>query len=149
VRNRTWLAALALALAAAGAACSTDSTGVENTPPPALSGDTVTTSTGLKYIEAQVGTGATAHMGGTAAVHYSLWLLDGTFIETSRNGNPYTFTLGAGTIAGFSQGVAGMKVGGKRRLIIPPSLGYGSTAAGRIPANSTLIFDIELRAAAN
>jgi len=148
VKNRTWLAALALVVAVAGAACSTDVNGIENSPPPALAGDTVTTATGLKYIEAEVGTGATAHMGGTAAVHYTLWLLNGTFVETSRNGSPYTFTLGS-SIAGFDQGVAGMKVGGKRRLIVPPSLGYGSTAQGPIPANSTLIFDVELRAASN
>ena len=144
------MAALALALTAAAAACSTDLTGSVNSPPPALSGDTVTTASGLKYINATVGTGAVAQKGQTAAVHYTLWLYNGTFIETSLNGNPYTLTLGGtNSIKGFDEGITGMRVGGKRRLIVPPSLGYGSTAQGPIPANSTLIFDVELRSVTN
>jgi FKBP-type peptidyl-prolyl cis-trans isomerase len=146
--KRLWIAAAALVLAAA--ACKDSSTNVENSPPPALSGDTVRSATGLKYIEAQVGTGALAQKGQTVSVHYTVWLLDGTFIESSRNGNPYSFTLGASSsIKGFDEGITGMRVGGKRRLIVPPSLGYGAYQTGPIPPNSTLIFDVELRSVSN
>jgi FKBP-type peptidyl-prolyl cis-trans isomerase len=148
--NRIWMAAMAMALVLGAAACSDSSTGVDDSPPPALSGDTVTTASGLKYIEASAGTGAVAQAGQTASVHYTLWLLNGTFIESSRNGNPYSFTLGTtGSIKGFDEGITGMRVGGRRRLIIPPSLGYGASQVGPIPANSTLIFDVELRSVSN
>jgi FKBP-type peptidyl-prolyl cis-trans isomerase len=93
-----------------------------------------------------VGTGATAAVGDTVSVHYVGTLTNGTKFDSSYDrGQPYAFRIGAGqVIAGWDQGVPGMKVGGKRRLTIPPSLGYGSQAYGPIPANSTLIFDIEL-----
>lgn len=93
-----------------------------------------------------VGTGATAAAGDTVSAHYVGTLTNGTKFDSSYDrGQPYSFVLGAGrVIAGWDQGVPGMKVGGKRRLTIPPSLGYGSQAYGPIPANSTLIFDIEL-----
>jgi FKBP-type peptidyl-prolyl cis-trans isomerase FkpA len=95
------------------------------------------------------GTGATATQGRTVAVSYTGWLYDptkaeskGTQFDTNAN---FSFPLGAGrVIPGWDQGVVGMKVGGQRRLIIPPNLGYGSTANGPIPANSTLVFDIVL-----
>jgi len=136
-------------------ACFGDPTGarLEIGPPPALPAgtDTVTTASGLKYADIIVGTGDVAQANSRVQVHYTLWLSNGSGIETSRGGAPLLFTLGdAGLIAGFSQGIPGMKEGGTRRLIIPPSLGYGSTpqtdASGRviIPANSTLIFDVEL-----
>jgi FKBP-type peptidyl-prolyl cis-trans isomerase len=142
VRHTFWAAAVVLALA--GAACG-DATGSSSGPPP-LSGDTVTTASGLRYIDATVGAGAAAHAGQTVAVHYTLWLSDGTFIESSLNGSPYSFVLGAGTvIKGWDEGIAGMRVGGRRRLIVPPSLAYGSTGAGSVPPNATLIFDVELR----
>ena len=93
-----------------------------------------------------VGTGATAAVGDTVSVHYVGTLANGTKFDSSYDrGQPYAFRIGAGqVIAGWEQGVPGMKVGGKRRLTIPPSLGYGGQAYGPIPANSTLIFDIEL-----
>jgi FKBP-type peptidyl-prolyl cis-trans isomerase len=144
VRHFSWIAACALVLSAA--ACSTDTTSVSGGPP-ALVGDTVTLASGLRYIDATVGAGATAHAGQSAAVHYSGWLTNGTLFDTSLNGSPYVFTIGAGSvIQGWDQGIPGMRVGGKRRLIVPPSLGYGAAGSGSIPPNSTLIFDVELRA---
>ena len=112
-------------------------------------GDSATAPTGggtLVIEDLVVGTGATAAVGDTVSVHYVGTLTNGTRFDSSYDrGQPYAFRIGAGqVIAGWEQGVPGMKVGGKRRLTIPPSLGYGSQAYGPIPANSTLIFDIEL-----
>ena len=94
------------------------------------------------------GDGAAAAPGDTVAVHYTGWLTDGTKFDSSLDrGQPFSFVLGAGqVIAGWDQGVAGMKPGGKRRLTIPPELGYGDRAVGGglIPANSTLVFEVEL-----
>ncbi|MSO83618.1 MAG: FKBP-type peptidyl-prolyl cis-trans isomerase [Acidobacteria bacterium] len=102
----------------------------------------------------RVGTGAEATAGKRLFVHYSGWLYDptqpeqkGRRFDTSVGGQPFAFTLGAGgVIRGWDQGVAGMKVGGQRRLVIPPELAYGSQGAGggTIPPNATLVFDIEL-----
>ena len=93
-----------------------------------------------------IGTGATAVVGDTVTVHYVGTLTNGTKFDSSYDRNqPYPFRLGAGAvIAGFDQGVVGMRVGGKRRLTIPPHLGYGNQANQGIPANSTLIFEIDL-----
>jgi FKBP-type peptidyl-prolyl cis-trans isomerase len=93
-----------------------------------------------------VGTGATAVTGNTVSVHYVGRLQNGTQFDSSYDaGRPFPFRLGAGqVIAGWDQGVPGMKVGGKRRLTIPPSLAYGSQGFGPIPPNATLVFDIEL-----
>ena len=99
-----------------------------------------------------VGTGAEATNGKTLTVHYTLWLYSnsaadhkGTQVQTSIGGAPFTFVLGVRqVIAGWDQGVPGMKVGGRRELVIPPNLGYGSSAQPGIPANSTLVFDIDL-----
>ena len=91
------------------------------------------------------GTGAEAQVGDTVEVNYIGKLQDGTvFDQTSTKSGPFPFTLGGNVIPGFTQGVTGMKVGGTRIIIIPPSLGYGSQAVGSIPANSTLIFQVEL-----
>ena len=92
------------------------------------------------------GTGAEAVVGSTVSVNYVGRLEDGTVFDASANhGGPFSFTLGRGmVIAGWEQGILGMKEGGKRTLTIPPELGYGSSQVGPIPANSTLIFDVEL-----
>jgi FKBP-type peptidyl-prolyl cis-trans isomerase len=116
--------------------------------------NSTTAKTGLKMIDHIVGTGAEAAAGHTVAVHYTGWLFDaaapenkGRKFDSSRDrGDAFRFPLGAGrVIAGWDQGVAGMKVGGQRTLIIPPELGYGSRGAGGvIPPNATLVFDVEL-----
>ena len=121
-----------------------------NNQAPASTGTTATEVTmqdGLKYTDEQVGTGAVATAGKTAVVHYTGWLLDGTKFDSSRDRNqPFSFPLGAGqVIKGWDEGVAGMKVGGKRTLIVPPALGYGARGAGGvIPPNATLKFEVEL-----
>jgi FKBP-type peptidyl-prolyl cis-trans isomerase len=110
-------------------------------------GTTAPTGGGALVVEdLVVGTGAIAAVGDTLTVNYVGTLTNGTMFDSSYvRGQPYTFPLGAGrVIAGWDQGVPGMKVGGKRRLTIPPSLAYGSTPYGSIPANSTLIFEIDL-----
>jgi FKBP-type peptidyl-prolyl cis-trans isomerase len=94
-----------------------------------------------------VGTGATAVAGNPVRVHYTGWLTSGEKFDSSVDrGQPFSFPLGAGqVIKGWDEGVAGMKVGGKRQLRIPPELGYGARGAGGvIPPNATLIFDVEL-----
>ena len=110
-------------------------------------GNAVTTPSGLKYVDQVVGTGASPKNGQKVTVHYTGRLLNGTKFDSSVDrGTPYEFVLGSGTvIKGWDEGILSMKVGGKRKLIIPPSLGYG--AVGRpptIPPNSTLDFDVEL-----
>jgi FKBP-type peptidyl-prolyl cis-trans isomerase len=103
-------------------------------------------TTGLVITDEVIGTGAEATTGSTISVNYLGTLTDGTKFDSSYDRNePFEFKLGAGqVIAGWDQGFAGMKVGGKRKLVIPPSLGYGASANGSIPANSTLIFEVEL-----
>lgn len=108
---------------------------------------TVTTESGLRYLDMTVGTGRQAELGDTAAVHYTGWLADGKKFDSSVDRKePFSFRLGAGqVIKGWDEGVMGMKIGGKRKLTIPPQLGYGSRGAGGvIPANATLTFDVEL-----
>ena len=110
-----------------------------------------TTASGLIYDDKVVGTGATAAAGQHVSVHYTGWLDNngnkGAKFDSSRDRNePFTFPLGRGqVIKGWDQGVAGMKVGGKRKLTIPPDLGYGARGAGGvIPPNATLVFEVEL-----
>jgi FKBP-type peptidyl-prolyl cis-trans isomerase len=110
-------------------------------------GKEVTTSSGLQYIDLKVGTGATAQDGQTVSVHYTGWLENGKKFDSSVDrGQPFSFPLGAGrVIKGWDEGVKGMKVGGKRKLIIPSNLGYGAHGAGGvIPPNAALIFEVEL-----
>ncbi|HVI30304.1 FKBP-type peptidyl-prolyl cis-trans isomerase [Hansschlegelia sp.] len=118
---------------------------------PAAAQQTTTTASGLKIQETQVGSGAAAKAGNAVTVHYTGWLDEGgqkgkKFDSSVDRGQPFTFRLGVGNvIPGWDEGVAGMKVGGKRTLIIPPELGYGAQGAGGvIPPNATLIFDVEL-----
>ena len=111
------------------------------------SGTSASTTSGTLVIEdIVVGTGATAASGSTVTVNYVGTFTNGTKFDSSYDrGVPYTFRLGAGqVIPGFDQGVTGMKVGGKRRLTIPPSLAYGSQGSGVIPPNTTIVFEVEL-----
>ena len=102
---------------------------------------------GLEIWDAKEGTGDAAKPGGTVTVHYTGWLTNGTKFDSSKDRNdPFVFSLGRGqVIKGWDQGVTGMKVGGKRKLTIPPDLGYGARGAGGvIPPNATLLFEVEL-----
>ena len=109
-------------------------------------GKEVITESGLKYIDNILGDGELPSVGDKVKVHYVGTLEDGTKFDSSRDRNrPFEFPLGAGrVIKGWDEGLASMRVGGQRQLIIPPNLGYGERAAGQIPPNSTLIFDVEL-----
>jgi peptidylprolyl isomerase len=120
-------------------------------PAAAQAGKTVTTPSGLKITDTTVGTGASPQPGQTCVMHYTGWLYEGgakgkKFDSSVDRGQPFEFPIGKGrVIAGWDEGVATMKVGGKRTLIIPPELGYGARGAGGvIPPNATLIFDVEL-----
>ncbi len=113
--------------------------------------ETITTESGLKYIDHEVGTGDLATKGDSVEVHYTGWLYENgkrgkKFDSSLDRGKPFTFVLGArGVIRGWDEGVEGMKVGGKRELIIPSELGYGARGAqGAIPPNADLDFEVEL-----
>jgi FKBP-type peptidyl-prolyl cis-trans isomerase len=139
------LTTAAIVAALAGAACG----GSE----PSGDDDFVSDITSVQITDVRIGTGTEATAGRAVTVHYTLWLYNrnaadrrGTRLQSSRDSNnPFPFTLGTGSvIAGWDQGVAGMRVGGQRILTIPPALAYGSRGQGQIPPNATLIFDIEL-----
>ncbi len=130
--KRAVLAVLALGLAACGGGGGDSPT----TPSPVT----------LDVVDVVVGSGATAVSGDTLTVHYVGTFTSGTVFDSSRTNNqPFTFRLGAGqVIQGWDVGVPGMKVGGRRKLTIPPELAYGNRQVGSIPPNSTLVFEIEL-----
>ena len=112
-----------------------------------VAGEMITTASGLQYQDITIGTGQEAKSDDTVSVHYTGTLEDGTKFDSSRDRNqPFDVTIGAGSvIQGWDEGLVGMRVGGTRKLIVPPDLAYGSQAVGDlIPANSTLIFEIEL-----
>ena len=107
------------------------------------------TASGLVIEEMIVGSGDEAQAGQSVSVHYTGWLMDGTKFDSSKDrGDPFGFPLGRGhVIAGWDQGVQGMRIGGKRKLTIPSELGYGARGAGGvIPPNATLVFEVELLA---
>jgi len=106
----------------------------------------VTTPSGLRYVDEVVGTGESPKQGQNVTVHYTGTLENGTKFDSSVDrGQPYTFPIGTGVVVkGWDEGIMTMKVGGKRRLIIPPSLGYGTQGRPKIPPNSTLLFEVEL-----
>ena len=112
----------------------------------AMTNKEIATESGLKYIDIALGDGAMPETGDKVVVHYTGTLEDGTKFDSSRDRNrPFEFPLGMGrVIKGWDEGLASMRIGGKRQLIIPANLGYGDRATGKIPANSTLIFDVEL-----
>lgn len=124
-------------------------TPVSGIPPlPASAQAPQTLAGGLQYVDITVGSGPAAQSGQPLVVNYTGWLQNGTVFDTSIGKQPFPFTLGSGNvIKGWDEGLVGMKVGGKRRLIIPPALGYGSSPRGSIPANSTLTFDVDLLSA--
>ncbi|MFN2525733.1 MAG: FKBP-type peptidyl-prolyl cis-trans isomerase [Actinomycetota bacterium] len=110
-------------------------------------GEEIETDTGLKYTDEECGDGEEAVTGAVVSVHYVGRLENGKKFDSSRDrGQPFAFSLGAGqVIPGWDEGVAGMRVGGVRELVIPPELGYGASGAGGvIPPNATLIFQVEL-----
>lgn len=130
------------------AAATTQQVSNATPPPPVVATPRPSAPTGELQIEdVKVGTGDEALAGKSVTVHYTGWLTDGTKFDSSKDhGQPFTFQLGAGqVIRGWDQGVLGMKVGGTRKLTIPPSLAYGANGAGgTIPPNATLVFEVEL-----
>jgi len=129
------------------AACNSSTPAATPTTNPTANATEVTMADGLQYTDEQVGTGTEATAGKTAVVHYTGWLMDGTKFDSSLDRNqPFSFPIGGGqVIKGWDEGVVGMKVGGKRMLIIPPQLGYGARGAGGvIPPNATLKFEVQL-----
>ncbi len=136
----------AIDAALAGEAGQTPTPAAEEGPPP-VAGEPTVTASGLKYIDIEVGSGASPQASQTVVAHYTGWLADGTKFDSSVDrGQPFSFVIGEGNvIEGWDEGLATMKVGGKRRLIIPPELAYGETGVpGTIPANAELTFDVEL-----
>ena len=142
------LVLLLLVAAVAIAACSDKETRSPGGARPEVSATALTkTPSGLAYQDLVVGTGAGPTKGKAVKVHYTGWLENGTKFDSSVDrGEPFVFTIGAGeVIPGWDEGIMTMKVGGRRKLIIPPQLGYGAAGAGGvIPPNATLIFEVEL-----
>ncbi|HEY0023949.1 MAG TPA: FKBP-type peptidyl-prolyl cis-trans isomerase [Longimicrobium sp.] len=147
---RPILIALALAvLPLAASGCGDSPTSIEDTRFAAGLGvdlDSMTrTASGMYYRDLTVGTGTVAQSGKTVGVYYKGSLPNGRVFDSLSSGTPFSFKLGTGAvIPGFDEGITGMKVGGKRLMVIPPALGYGNQPAGSIPANSILVFEVTL-----
>jgi FKBP-type peptidyl-prolyl cis-trans isomerase len=143
MRTSHWLAVAFLTLCGMQVACSGNAEDDKS-----KEGKEVTTDSGLKYTDIKVGTGGEARKGKIVSVHYTGWLTSGKKFDSSLDrGKPFKFELGAGeVIKGWDEGVAGMKVGGKRKLVIPSKLGYGDrgTPDGTIPPKAELVFEVEL-----
>ncbi len=148
-----YIAASALALGlfaalAVGQNTTTKAKPASTNAPTKVTGPGVKTDSGLQYWDIRVGTGDVAKEGSHVRVHYTGWLTNGKKFDSSVDaGRPFDFTIGNGeVIKGWEEGVAGMRVGGKRQLKIPPALAYGAqgTPDGTIPPNATLIFDVQL-----
>lgn len=129
-------------LAGGGASCSPKQEASQSEKPMSETQN----ASSMKIEEIKAGTGATPAKGDTVVVHYTGWLTNGQKFDSSKDRNePFSFTLGVGqVIKGWDEGFAGMKEGGQRKLTIPPEMGYGQRNVGPIPANSTLIFEVEL-----
>ena len=141
---RSFMCVLAFAALPLVAACGSSSSA---TTSPSI----VTSSGPFTVTDIRIGSGAEATVGKALTVNYTGWLYDtskaegkGQQFDSNTGRGPFPFTLGGNVIAGWNQGIVGMKVGGLRRLIIPPNLGYGAAGSGPIPPNATLIFDVEL-----
>jgi peptidylprolyl isomerase len=161
VRTTHWVRIVALAAIVAGAVAAAgcddgtlrsraDATPTATFAPgnapgiPPVDGEIVTTESGLRYIDQTVGTGAAASMDRLATIHYSVWLADGTLLETSQGDEPLKVVLGL-VVPGMAEGISTMAVGGKRRLIVPAELAYGEEGnPPGIPPNADLLYDIDL-----
>ncbi|MGA2966047.1 MAG: FKBP-type peptidyl-prolyl cis-trans isomerase [Terriglobales bacterium] len=146
---KTLIVILAIALLALAALSVAQTAAKPASGPTKVTGDPIKTASGLEYWDIKVGTGAVAQTGHKVKVDYTGWLTDGKKFDSSvGTGKPFDFMLGAGqVIKGWDEGVAGIKVGGKRQLRIPADLAYGAKSVQgmvRIPPNSTLIFDVQL-----
>lgn len=161
MRKVSGLVVTTLIIALAAAACSGGGSSAKSTPdatgspsltptggPSPVTGEEVATDSGLRYIEVEEGTGAVPEKGQTVVANWEVWLASAgrKVYSTYDRGQPQTFPVGEGVaLKGFDEGVSTMKVGGKRRLIVPPDLAYGEKGnGGLIPPNSTLIIDVEL-----
>ena len=150
-------AILALAAGVAVAACSDVTVPLEDpaqlTFAPALGVDLsrmTRTASGLYYQDLTTGTGARADSGDTVRTYYTGWLASGQQFDALRTGTPLQFILGTrAVVRGWDEGIAGMRVNGRRRLVIPPALGYGPTTNGSIPAGSVLVFDVQVTGVGN
>jgi len=148
---RACLRAPTLALSVALAGATLLAAGATTPAAAQTSGSTMTTASGLKIQDTEVGTGATPQAGQTCVMHYTGWLYENgakgqKFDSSLDRGQPFEFPIGRGrVIKGWDEGVQGMQEGGTRVLVIPPALGYGARGAGGvIPPNATLVFDVEL-----